>query len=321
MTTPQQPINSPFHAKSTAAEVIKGVDLHGGRAVVTGGYSGIGLETVRALVSAGAEVVVPARDAKKAADALKGMAGVSIGTMDLADLASVRKFAGEVLAGGKPLHLLINNAGIMACPERRAGPGWELQFATNHIGHFVLTNALAPLLRKANGARAVCLSSTAHKMSPIRWDDIHFRKAPYEKWAAYGQSKTANALFARELDARMKADGVRAFSVHPGGIATPLQRHLTNEEMITSGWMKENGELSDMAKAMFKTPEAGASTTVWAATSALLDGKGGVYCEDCNIAKLGGPDSPRWAEVQPHAADDAEAARLWTETEKMLNAA
>lgn len=320
--TDQTPINSPFHAKSTAAEVIKGVDLSGKFALVTGGYSGIGLETVKALVSAGAEALVPARNVAKAEDALKALPGrISVAEMDLSDLASVRKFAAGVVGAGKPIHLLINNAGVMACPETRVGPGWELQFATNHIGHFVLTNALAPLLKKANGARVVCLSSTGHKISPIRWGDIHFIKEPYNKWTAYGQSKTANALFARDLNRRMKNDGVEAFAVHPGGISTPLQRHLTLDEMVAAGWLNEKGEPSEMAKAMFKTPEQGASTTLWAATSALLNGKGGVYCENCNIAKLAGPDAPRWAEVQPHACDDAEAARLWTETEKMIAAA
>lgn len=319
--TDQQPIASPFDAKSTAAEVVRGVDLSGKYAIVTGGYSGIGVETVKALADAGADVLVPARDVAKAKDALKSVPGkISIAAMDLADLSSVRKFAAEVVAAGRPVHLLINNAGVMACPETRIGKGWELQFGTNHIGHFVLTNALAPLLKKANGARVVSLSSTGHKLSPIRWDDIHFTKEPYNKWVAYGQSKTANALFARELNQRLKSDGVEAFAVHPGGIVTPLQRHLDKEEMIALGWLGPDGEISEMAKAMFKTPEQGASTTVWTATSAALAGKGGVYCENCNIARLAGPDAPRWADVQPYACDADQAARLWVETEKMLAA-
>lgn len=319
--TDQTPINSPFHAKSTAAEVIEGIDLHGKYAIVTGGYSGIGVETVKALAGAGAEILVPARDVARAKDALKPIAGkIGIAAMDLADLSSVRKFARDAVAAGKPVHLLINNAGVMACPETRIGKGWELQFGTNHIGHFVLTHELAPLLKKANGARVVSLSSTGHKLSPIRWHDIHFTKEPYNKWVAYGQSKTANALFARGLNRRLKGDGVEAFAVHPGGIVTPLQRHLDKEEMIALGWLGPDGELSEMAKAMFKTPEQGASTTVWAAVSRLIGGKGGVYCENCNIAKLAGPDAPRWAEVQPYACDEAEAARLWSETEKMLAA-
>ncbi len=318
--TIQQPINSPFHAKSTALEVIGGVDLSGKRAIVTGGYSGIGLETVRALLSAGAEVIVPARDIAKAKNTLAEFPAVTIAAMDLSDLSSVRKFATDIAVDRKPLHLLINNAGVMACPEMRNGPGWESQFAINHIGHFVLTNELAPVLKSAGGARVVCLSSTAHKLSPIRWDDIHFTSAPYEKWSAYGQAKTANALFARELDARWKGDGVRAFSVHPGGIMTPLQRHLPKEEMVALGWLGEDGEMSDRVKKLFKTPEQGASTSIWAATSALLDGMGGVYCEDCNIAALGGDDAPRWAMVQPHACDDVQATKLWLVTEAMVSA-
>lgn len=317
--TAQKPIASPFDAKSTAAEVIEGVDLAGKFAVVTGGYSGIGLETVRALAGAGAEVLVPARDPARAKDALKPVPGkIAVAKLDLSDLQSVRNFAADVLAAGKPIHLLVNNAGIMACPETRVGPGWELQFATNHIGHFALTTAFAPLLKKAEGARVVCLSSTGHKLSPIRWNDIHFTKEPYNKWVAYGQSKTANALFAVALDAKLKADGVRAFAVHPGGIVTPLQRHLDKEEMIALGWLGPDGQLSERARKMFKTPEQGASTTIWAAVSPLLEGEGGVYCEDCNIAALGGADAPRWAMVQPHACDPDEALRLWRETEKML---
>jgi len=317
--TKQAPINSPFHAKSTALDVVAGVDLSGKYAIVTGGYSGIGVETVRALLSAGADILVPARDAGRAKEALKEFgARVAVATMDLSDLASVRKFAGDVVATGKPVHLLINNAGVMACPETRVGDNWELQFATNHIGHFVLANELAPSLKKAKSARVVCLSSTGHKLSPIRWGDIHFTKEPYNKWIAYGQSKTANSLFAVELDARLKDDGVRAFAVHPGGIVTPLQRHLDQEEMIALGWLGPDGVLSEMAKQMFKTPEQGASTTVWAATSAMLDGEGGVYCENCEIAMLGGDASPRWAEVQPYAVDKNEAARLWEETGRMI---
>lgn len=320
--TEQKPIDSPFHAKSTAAEVVRGRDLSGKFAIVTGGHSGIGIETVKALAGAGAEILVPARNIAAANDALAGVAGkIAIAPMDLADLKSVRKFAADVRASRRTLDLLINNAGVMACPEARVGPGWELQFATNHIGHFVLTNELAPLLRAATGARIVCLSSTAHKMSAIRWNDIHFAAEPYQKWIAYGQSKTANALFAVELDARMKGDGVRAFAVHPGGIMTPLQRHLQLEEMVAAGWLNERGEPSEMAKGLFKTPEQGAATTAFAATSGLLDGAGGVYCEDCNIAALGGADAPRWAMVAPHAVDKGQAVRLWSATEKMISAA
>lgn len=318
----QKPIQSPFNAKSTAAEVIKGIDLAGKLAIVTGGHSGIGIETVKALAGAGAEIVVPARDVVKSKAALSGVAGkISVASMDLADLASVRRFVAEIRATRKAVHLLINNAGVMACPEARVGKGWELQFATNHIGHFALTNELAPLLKAAKGARVVCLSSTAHKMSAIRWNDIHFAAEPYDKWVAYGQSKTANSLFAVELDARMKGDGVRAFAVHPGGIMTPLQRHLQLEEMVAAGWINEKGEPTEMSKGLFKTPEQGASTTAFAATSGFLDGAGGVYCEDCNIAALADADAPRWSMVAAHAVDKDEAVRLWSATEKMISTA
>ena len=318
----QQPIGSGFGAKTTAAEIMAGVDLSGTTAVVTGGYSGIGLETTRALAGAGAEVILPVRDLQKAETNLSDIDGaIRLRPMDLADLVSVENFAADVAGDHDKIHLLINNAGIMACPETRIGDGWESQFATNHIGHFVLTNELTPYLKNAGGARVVCLSSTAHRISPIRWDDPHFRKEPYDKWVAYGQSKTANALFARELNHRLSGDGVQAFSVHPGGIVTPLQRHLEQEEMIALGWLDENGELSEGAKAMFKSPEQGCATTLWCATSAQLNGHGGQYCEDCDIALPAEEDSPRYSRVAKWACDDEAASRLWTLTEDMLASA
>lgn len=318
----QKPVNSGYAAKTPAAAILEGVTLAGKTAIVTGGYSGIGLETTRALAGAGAEVIVPARSREKAKAALEGVAGaVTLAEMDLADLRSVDRFARDFSKAGKPLHLLINNAGIMACPETRVGPGWEAQFATNHLGHFALTKALIPSLEKAKAARVVALSSVAHKRSPIIWDDIHFRKNPYEKWIAYGQAKTANALFALGLDARLKDRGVRAFAVHPGGIMTPLQRHLPKEEMIALGWLDKNGEMSAQAASLFKTPEEGASTTVWCAISRKLDGKGGVYCEDLDIAEMATDASPRYKHVAPWAVDEDAAERLWKVTEEMLAAA
>lgn len=315
----QKLIHSGFSAKSTAAEVVRGVDLSGNSAVVTGGYSGIGVETVRALAGAGADVVVPARDIAKAKAALADVKGkIAVAAMDLGDLVSVEKFARDYASGRKALHLLINNAGVMACPETRIGKDWELQFATNHIGHFALTSALTPLLRAAKGARVVALSSSGHKITDIRWDDIHFAKGGYEKWTAYGQSKTANALFAVGLDDRERENGVRAFAVHPGGIMTPLQRHLKKEEMVAAGWIDENGEISAAAKPIFKTTEQGAATAVWCATAKSLDGKGGLFCEDCDVAELAGADEPRYRTVKAYAVDPASAARLWRETERMV---
>lgn len=307
--TPQKPLGSPFGHESTAAEVIKETDLTGKYAVVTGGYSGLGLETVRALVSAGASVMVPARrpEHARAVLAAEGLGSVAVGTLDLGDLDSVKNFAAEYLASGAGLDILINNAAIMACPETRVGPGWEAQFATNHLGHFVLVNELWPALVDG-GARVVSLSSTGHKLSAIRFENLEFN-GDYDKWQAYGQAKTANSLFAVELDARGREHGVRAFAVHPGGIMTELQRHLPQEEMIALGWMDESGKIRDG----FKVPAQGAATSVWAATSHLLDGQGGVYCEDCDIASPTDPESElaRFMGVEAYAVDPVAASKLW----------
>lgn len=318
----QHPLGAGFSALTTASQVMAGVDLAGRVAVVTGGYSGIGLETTRALAAAGAEVIVPARRTEAAEAALAGVAGsVEARPMDLADLVSIENFAADVAGDHDRIDLLINNAGIMACPETRVGDGWEAQFAVNHIGHFVLANELTPYLKNAGGARVVCLSSVGHRLAAIRWDDPHFVREPYDKWIAYGQSKTANALFARELNRRLSPDGVKAFSVHPGGIVTPLQRHLELEEMVALGWYDESGELSERAKAIFKTPEQGAATTLWCATSPQLESHGGQYCEDCDIAQAAGEDPPPYAQVRSWTCDDDAAQRLWALTEDMLAAA
>ena len=310
MTTPQRPIGSGFGYRSTAAEVLEGLDLSGKRAIVTGGYSGLGLETVRALSGAGADVIVPARRPGHAAEVLEGVEHVEVDELDLGSQESVRGFAQRVLDAGRSVDILINNAAIMACPETRVGVGgdvFEAQFATNHLGHFALANLLWPLLAEG-GARVVALSSTGHKLSAIRFDDLQFEHG-YEKWPAYGQAKTANALFAVQLDALGQEAGVRAFAAHPGGIMTPLQRHLSREEMIASGWMDADGNVDGR----FKTPEQGASTSTWAATSPQLDGMGGVYCENCDIAKpteIGSP-TQRIEGVDAHAIDRDDAARLW----------
>jgi NAD(P)-dependent dehydrogenase (short-subunit alcohol dehydrogenase family) len=315
----QVPVGSGFHAKSSALEVIDGIDLSGKNVIVTGGYSGLGLETVRAFASAGARVTVPARRADAAAEALAPVAGeIEIAAMDLGDLASVRKFADDYLETGRNLDILVNNAGIMACPLARVGKGWESQFGTNHLGHMALAMKLAPALQNADNARIVALSSTGHIRSDVIWDDPHYEKHAYDKWEAYGQSKTANALFALGVDLLGRDIGVRAFSVHPGGIFTPLQRHLSDEEMAALGWKNPDGTIPDAVQAMFKTPEQGASTTVWAATSPKLAGKGGVYCENCDIAQMAGPESQRWEHAREWVADDARANRLWEMSEKML---
>ena len=306
MASPQRPIDSGFGAHSTATEVLSGIDLSGRLAIVTGGYSGIGIETTRALAAAGAQVIVPARRRDVAEEALRGLDGVEVGDLDLADLDTVHAFAARILDSGRSVDMLINNAAIMAAPETRVGPGWEAQFATNHLGHFALTNLLWPALAAGSGARVIALSSIGHRRSRIRFDDLMFETG-YEKWRAYGQAKTANVLFAVQLDELAQDAGVRAFAVHPGGILTPLQRHLSREEMIASGWIDEQGnQLLE-----FKTPAQGAATATWAATAPALEGMGGVYCEDCDVAEpADGPEAGRG--VQPYAIDRDEAGRLWT---------
>ena len=325
MASPQQPLSSGFGRDTTPAEVLAGTDLTGSVAVVTGGYSGLGLETARALASAGAIVVVPARRPDHAravlaevGDVLDGdvatsLAGAASGQivvdqLDLADLASVEAFADRVLDTGVSLDIVIDNAAIMACPETRVGPGWEAQFATNHLGHFALVNRLWPAIAADGGGRVVSVSSTGHKLSPIRWDDPQFETG-YDKWVAYGQAKTANALFAVHLDRLGEASGVRAFAVHPGGIMTELQRHLPHDEMVNMGWVDADGNINEL----FKSPAQGASTSVWAATSAQLAGMGGVYCEDCDVSSPTDVDSPfaRYLGVDAHATDADEAERLW----------
>jgi NAD(P)-dependent dehydrogenase (short-subunit alcohol dehydrogenase family) len=307
MTTPQHKIGSGFGMRSTAAQVLAGIDLSGKLAVVTGGYSGLGIETTKALVNAGARVVVPARRPDNAHEALAGVPNVEVDELDLGDLASVAAFADRFLASGRDIHLAINNAAIMACPETRVGPGWEAQFATNHLGHFALINRLWPAILRGQG-RVVALSSSGHRRSPIRWDDMDFATG-YDKWTAYGQAKTANSLFAVHLDKLAEDAGVRAFAVHPGGILTPLQRHISREEMVAFGWIDEAGNLINNN---FKTPEQGASTTAWAATSPQLDDLGGVYCEDCDIAEEVPATDQGMQGVRAYAVDPEQAARLWT---------
>ena len=243
MKTPQQPVQSGFSATSTADEVLAGQTLEGW-AIVTGGHSGIGLETTRALIKAGANVLVPARNVSAAREAL-GSSPAEIDQMDLSDPKSVDAFAERFLASGRPLKWLINNAGVMALPTlMRDGRGIEAQLATNHVGHFQLATRLWPALKKANGARIVSLSSRGHRRDHFHFEDPNFERRAYEKWESYGQSKTANVLFAVEADARGQADQIRAFAVHPGGILTPLQRHMTAEDYATLGVEMKDGKIA-----------------------------------------------------------------------------
>ncbi|MCQ9184444.1 SDR family NAD(P)-dependent oxidoreductase [Streptomyces sp. IBSBF 2953] len=306
MSTAQHKIGSGFDAHSTADDVLAGIDLSGQLAIVTGGYSGLGLETTRSLTRAGARVVVPARRPDTAREALEGIDGVEVDELDLADPDSVRGFADRFLASGRTIDLFIGNAGVMACPETRVGPGWEAQFATNHLGHFALVNRLWSAI-EPGGARVVSVSSRGHHFSGVRWDDVHWQRG-YDKWEAYGQAKTANVLFAVQLDRLARDRGVRAFSLHPGGIITPLQRHIPKEEMVERGWIDEDGNVLNQAG--FKTPEQGAATQVWAATSPQLAGMGGLYLEDCDVAEPAVDGDVRFG-VKDWATDPEQAARLW----------
>jgi NAD(P)-dependent dehydrogenase (short-subunit alcohol dehydrogenase family) len=304
----QRPLGSPFSAATTAEDIVAGRDLSGRTAVVTGGYSGLGLETTRSLTAAGARVIVPARRPHVARTALQEVPGCEVIPMDLADLDSVRSAAAHINDRLDRLDLLMAVAGVMATPERRVGPGWEGQLTTNHFGHFTLVCELYPLLAAAGGARVVVNSSAGHTLTGIRRHDPHFRTG-YDKWLAYGQAKTANALFAVHLDALGRHDGVRAFSLHPGKIITGLQREMTPQEQIDRGWVDAHG---NVIGAGFKTPSQGAATGLWAATSPLLDNRGGLYLEDCDIARVSSPDRPMDdGGVRAYAVDPDEAARLW----------
>ena len=325
MTEPSlnTPITSAFGARSTALDVVAGISLEGRNAIVTGGASGLGLETSRALARAGVRVTLAVRDlAQGEAAALQiraeyPQAAVEVALMDLADPASVHSFANQWNATGRTLDMLINNAAIMACPLNRTVQGWEAQFATNHLGHFILTLALQPALLRAAGrtgdARVVALSSSGHKIAGVDFDDIHFVSREYNKWKAYGQAKSANALFALGLHLRLGALGITANAVHPGGIMTGLQKFLALEEMRAMGWLKDDDTPLDI----FKIPSQGASTSVWAATAAVLKGHGGLYLEDCRQALPADPAN-RVSGYSPHIADKDSAQRLWHVSESLL---
>lgn len=321
----QIPFESGFDATSTVREVIKGIDLSGKTAIVTGGYAGIGLETVKTLAAAGAQVTVPARDMDKAAKNLRGIGHVTVAAMDLLDPDAVNAFAEKFLAANDSLHILINNAGIMWVPLQRDQRGYESQLATNHLGHFQLTAQLWPALKKANGARVVNVSSFGHQMAPFNFEDPHFIHRSYETLQGYGQSKTANNLFTVELDHRGQASGVRAFSVHPGSVlGTDLGRVAPMALMQQMGTHDANGHLFPEVAAKLKNVEQGAATSVWCATSPQLNGIGGVYCENATVAELdrgnlqhdyNDPASLRG--VKPYSVDAALAKKLWALSEEM----
>lgn len=309
-----------FNATSTADEVISGISLAGKFAVVTGASSGLGVETARVLSAAGAEVLLIARDQPKlqavADDLRRQQPGAKLHTqcMDLADLDSVRAAAGEILRRHPRIHLLINNAGVMACPLARTAQGFEMQFGTNHMGHFLFTCLLAPALVAAAPGRVVNLSSGGHKFANFNFDDPAYFDRDYDKWQAYGESKTANILFTVALDKRLRERGVRAFAVHPGVIMTNLARHLQQADFELLNAKTPPGQ-----KLEFKTVQQGAATTVWAATTAELEGRGGIYLENCQIARpaVAGGDGG----IEAYAVDAAAAERLWSLSEELAEQA
>ncbi|MEH6587292.1 MAG: SDR family NAD(P)-dependent oxidoreductase [Halioglobus sp.] len=301
---------------TTTEQVIQGIDLSGKQAVVTGASSGLGVETARTLASAGAAVMMVARDAAKlevaVAQVREAVPGAQLGTalLDLADLDSVRAGAADILAKCPTIQLLINNAGVMACPLQRTVQGFEMQFGTNHLGHFLMTCLLAPALVAGAPARVINLSSAGHRFSPLDVSDPNYLQRDYDKWQAYGQSKTANALFAVGLDNRLQDKEVRSFAVHPGMIMTELSRHMDQSDMeaILNG--------RDIESIGFKTVPQGSATSIWAATSADLDGRGGIYLEDCHIAQPATPDGE--GGIEAYAVDADVANKLWQLSQEMV---
>ncbi|MEF2071935.1 SDR family NAD(P)-dependent oxidoreductase [Consotaella aegiceratis] len=324
MTHKQHPIGTGFTAASTADDVLAGIDLSGKNAIVTGGHAGIGLEVTRALSKAGASVIVASRDPGRAVAALTGLERIEISPLDLIDPRSIEAFATRWLDTGRPLHILINGAGASGGPMRDAR-GYETQFATNHLGHFQLTLALRPALKAAHGARVVNVSSGAQRFSDIRWDDPHFT-TDYSSLAAYAQSKTANVLFAVELDRRWSGDAIRGYAVHPGVVVGTKLNSSAGEEAL-----RAQGLIDDMDRPIIdpehgkKTPQQGAGTIVFAATSPLLAEIGGVYLKDNDISRLDDEERPMSAveppsEIMSHAIDPQSARRLWEMSERMLEA-
>lgn len=313
----QHHIGSGFSRTSTTEDVIKGINLTGKIAIVTGGNTGIGLETTKTLAAAGATVIVPARNIEKAKTNLQGIANVELEAMDLMNPDSINAFAEKFIASGRPLHLLINNAGIMWVPLRRDSRGIESQLATNYLAQFQLTKKLWSALKKANGARVVNVSSEGHQFAPFNFDDPNFLLREYETLQGYGQSKTASNLFTLEFDTHAKPFNVRAYAVHPGSIGgTELGREAPLELFQKMGFCDAEGNMLPEVAASLKTVPQGAATTVWCATTPLLNNIGGVYCEDADIAELAS-DTSTSGGVKSYSLDEMNAKRLWTLTEEM----
>ncbi|UUC44795.1 SDR family NAD(P)-dependent oxidoreductase [Flavobacterium cerinum] len=311
----QQPIGSGFNATSTTNDVIKGIDLSGKIAIVTGGNTGIGLETTKTLAAAGATVIVPARDIEKARKNLQGIQNIELEAMDLMRPESIDQFAEKFITSGRPLHLLINNAGIMWVPLRRDDRGIESQLATNYLASYQLTARLWPALKKANGARVINVSSQGHQFAPFHFEDPQFLNRDYETLAAYGQSKTACNLFTVALDQLGQEWNIRSYSLHPGSIhGTELGREASPELFQKMGFCDADGVILPEVLASLKTIPQGAATTVWCATSPLLQDIGGVYCEDADIAVLATGTNVSNG-VKAYSLDKADAQRLWKWTE------
>jgi NAD(P)-dependent dehydrogenase (short-subunit alcohol dehydrogenase family) len=306
-----------FGAESTADEVLEGVNLSGKRVLVTGVSAGLGVETARSIVAHGGSVVGTARDLSKARNALAqaGNPSVDLVEMDLASLASVRKAADELLKRAKPFDVIIANAGVMACPRGKTQDGFETQFGTNHLGHFVFVNRLVPLLK--SGARVVTLSSAGHQISDVDIEDPNFERTPYQAFTAYGRSKTANILYAVALDSRLKGRGVRATSIHPGGIQTELSRHLTPELMDQLRARIAKLESSQGREFRFKTVPQGSATSVWSGFVAGADAVGAHYCEDCHVCEINDDVNSRVG-VRSYALNLTHANDLWKKSEEMV---
>lgn len=311
-----------FGATTTADEVLDGIDLSGKLVVITGGASGLGTETARAMASKGAHIVIPARDMAKgesAAGQIRAATGnekIDVMELDLGSMDSIRAFADAFLARYDRIDLLINNAGVMACPYGETADGLEMQFGTNHIGHFLMTNLLMPAILaggESGGGRIVNLSSRGHHLDTVHFDDLKFEQREYDKWASYGQAKTANVMFSVGLEKRLAEKGVHALAVHPGGIQTNLGRHLTQEDIA---FLRKRMEENAGEGAAFKSVEAGAATTCYAATAPELEGKGGVYLEDCHIADV--DDTNPICGVRSYAVDPDNAEKLWAISEEIV---
>jgi NAD(P)-dependent dehydrogenase (short-subunit alcohol dehydrogenase family) len=307
-----------FGAESTADEVLEGIDLSGKRVLITGVSAGLGVETARALAAHGATVVGTARDLAKARRALAQAdnPSVELVEMDLASLASVRKAASDLLARAKPFDVIIANAGVMACPQGKTQDGFETQFGTNHLGHFVFVNRLVPLLK--SGARVVTLSSAGHQISDVDLEDPNFERTPYQAFTAYGRSKTANVLYAVALDSRLKGRGVRATAIHPGGIQTELGRHMTPElveQMMAR--INRSAKPGQAPTFRFKSVPQGSATSVWAGFVAPADAVGGHYCEDCHVCEVN-DDATSRVGVRSYALNLGHANDLWRKSEEMV---